>query len=418
MSAKPGHDSREHPSPTLPSLESVLCTEELNRRPSRPPDYQKESRALVSLALALANSPSTILQKLADTILEVFQAGSSGISLVTEDEKSFYWPAIAGVWKQYIGGGTPRDFGPCGDVLDRNCPLLFNHPERRYAYFLRVTPPVEECLLVPFYVEGKAVGTIWAIMHDERRKFDREDLRVLESLGTFASAAYQAVEQLDSLRKQAHERQEDAQSMRMMNEALLVSATRQHELTEAADSLGTRLQAAVLARDHFIAVVSHELRNPLAALSNGIQLLKLTENDQINANGPRGMMERQLKQMVQLVDDLLDLSRITTGKLELHKERIDLTTVVRDAVESSRPLIDRQGHELSVLLPPGAVMLDADSTRLSQVFMNLLNNAAKYSERGGHIRLSVERDGSWAMVRVRDTGIGIPASHLTHVFEV
>src|SRR5512132_4693024 len=186
-------------SPMVPALESVLCTEELNRRPSRPPDYERENRALVSLAQALADAPRTILQTLADTILQVFQCDSAGVSLVTEDGTRFHWPAIAGVWTPHIGGGTPRDFGPCGDVLDRNCPLLFRHFERRYTYFLPVTPPVEECLLVPFYVEGKAVGTIWAITHDDRRKFDAEDLRQLESLGRFASAAYQAVEFLHAL---------------------------------------------------------------------------------------------------------------------------------------------------------------------------------------------------------------------------
>jgi hypothetical protein len=138
-------------------LESVLCTEELNRRPTRPPDYEKENLALVSLAQALADSPHTILQKLADTILEVFQAGSAGISLLTKDEERFYWPAIAGLWRPHFGGGTPRDFGPCGDVLDLNGPLLFSRFERRYTYFLPVTPAVG--FWVPFYVE--AVGTIW-----------------------------------------------------------------------------------------------------------------------------------------------------------------------------------------------------------------------------------------------------------------
>jgi hypothetical protein len=137
-------------------LESVLCTEELNRRPARPPDYEKENRALVSLAQALADSPNTILQKLADTILEVFEADSAGVSLLTKDEERFYWPAIAGVWRPHLGGGTPRDFGPCGDVLDFNVPLLFRHFERRYTYFLPVTPAVEECLLVPFYVGRKS----------------------------------------------------------------------------------------------------------------------------------------------------------------------------------------------------------------------------------------------------------------------
>ena len=175
-------------------LESVLCTEELQRRPSRPPDYQAENRALVALTQALADAPRTILQTLADTILDVLQSDSAGVSLLTPHDggKTFYWPAIAGAWKPHIGGGTPRDFGPCGDVLDRNIPLLFRHFERRYTYFQPVTPPTEECLLVPFYVAGKAVGTIWAITHHDQRRFDAEDQRQLVSLGRFASAAYQA----------------------------------------------------------------------------------------------------------------------------------------------------------------------------------------------------------------------------------
>ena len=203
--AKQSHAKDESPtafpSDNLEPLESILCTEELDRRPSRPLDYETENRALAALVQALADSPRTILQTLADKILEVFKADSAGISLLTKEDggKRFYWPAIAGAWKSHIGGGTPRDFGPCGDVLDRNAALLFRHFERRYTYFLPVTPPVEECLLVPFYVEGKAVGTIWAITHDDRRKFDAEDLRQLERLGRFASAAYQATEFLDAL---------------------------------------------------------------------------------------------------------------------------------------------------------------------------------------------------------------------------
>ena len=190
------------------SLESILCTEELHRRPSRPPDHEKENRALVALAQALADSPGTILQTLADTILEVFQADSAGLSLLTTHDggKRFYWPAIAGRWNPHIGGGTPRNFGPCGDVLDRNIPLLFRHFERRYTYFQPITPPAEECLLVPFYVEGKAVGTIWAIAHDDRRKFDAEDERLLSSLGKFASSAYQIHGALESLELQEAER--------------------------------------------------------------------------------------------------------------------------------------------------------------------------------------------------------------------
>src|SRR6202051_3045252 len=165
-------------------LESILCTDELKRRPPRSPDYEKESRALVALAEALSESPRTVLQTLADIILDVCRAGSAGISLLTKEDggKRFYWPAIAGEWKPHIGGGTPRDFGPCGDVLDRNAPLLMRQVHRRYRYFEPVKPPLEEALLIPFYVHGTAVGTIWAVAHNDR-KFDAEDERLMKSLG-------------------------------------------------------------------------------------------------------------------------------------------------------------------------------------------------------------------------------------------
>jgi len=174
----------------------VLATAELDRRPSRPPDYQVENRALVALGRAVADSPRTILQTLADTILSVLGSESAGLSLVTDDGLRFYWPAIAGVWQPHIGGGTPRDFSPCGDVLDRDAPLLFRHFELRYHYL----PPVEECLLVPFYVRDRAVGTIWAVTQTQTaHRFDREDLRILQSLGSFAAAAYQVTESIEAL---------------------------------------------------------------------------------------------------------------------------------------------------------------------------------------------------------------------------
>ena len=180
-----------------------MSTEELNQRPIRVPDYETENRALVTLAQALADSPHRVLQTLVDTVLEVFKTGSAGVSLLTKDEKSFFWPAIAGLWQPHIGGSMLRDSGPCGDVLDCNAPLLFKHPERRYPCLLPVRPLAEECLLVPFHVGGKAVGTIWVIAHDDRRTFDAEDLRQLESLGRFASAAYQAVASLEAAAGQA-----------------------------------------------------------------------------------------------------------------------------------------------------------------------------------------------------------------------
>src|SRR5215475_2906908 len=212
--------------PTV-SLESILCTEELQRRPSRPPDNEKENRALVRLVSALADSPGTIFHTLAETIQDITQCDSAGLSLLTRDGKTphvegqrFYWPAICGMWGPHVGGGTPRNFGPCGDVLDQNRALLFTHFERRYPYLMPVSPAAEECLLVPFYVNGKAVGTIWGIMHSDRRKFDAEDDRVMASLGKFASSAYQAWMHIEDLKVEVSEREKAEAEVRELAKGL------------------------------------------------------------------------------------------------------------------------------------------------------------------------------------------------------
>jgi signal transduction histidine kinase len=393
-------DAARVPLPTgsvLP-IESVLCTEELERRPSRPPHFETENGALLLLVQALADSPRNILQTLANTILQVFRADSAGVSLLTKESggKRFYWPAIAGVWKRYIGGGTPRDFSPCGDVLDRDAPLLFRHFERRYAYFLPVTPAVEECLVVPFYVEGKAVGTIWAIAHDERRKFDMEDLRQLESLGRFASAAYQAMEYLaaSDRRGEALER----------SNADLEGA--QHALREADRR-----------KDIFIATVAHELRQPLAAMLPAIAVMRERVSEQSGTRA-RDVIERQVIQLRRMVDDLLDISRVAEGKLDLQKERTDCREVIQDALSGTSALYQEHHHTLSISLPDDAIWLDADRTRLLQVLANLLANAAKYTEDGGRIALNAQTDGITATIRIQDNGKGIAPGALPHVFDL
>ena len=201
-------------------LESILCTEELRNRPSRLPEYENENRALVALASALADSPRTVLQTLADKVFEVLHADSAGLSLLTKDEKRFYWAAVAGAWQPHIGAEAPRNFGPCGDVLDHNIPMLFNHWERRYPYLSWAMPLADEGLLVPFYVNGKAVGTIWAVAHDKRRKFDAEDLRLLERMSRFASAAYQVVGSIENLRLEIAAREKAETAVRELANGL------------------------------------------------------------------------------------------------------------------------------------------------------------------------------------------------------
>ncbi len=186
----------------------------------------------------------------------------------------------------------------------------------------------------------------------------------------------------------------------------------------ALQQLTAELSDADRRKDEFLATLAHELRNPLAPIRNGLQVMKLAGVQVAAVEQTRSMMERQLTHMVRLVDDLMDVSRITRGHLELRKERVSLAAVLHSALEASRPLIEHMGHELTVTVPEQPIMVDADMTRLSQVFMNLLNNAAKYGEPGGLIQLDVEHCGSDVAVRVKDTGIGIAADELPRIFEM
>jgi PAS domain S-box-containing protein len=178
------------------------------------------------------------------------------------------------------------------------------------------------------------------------------------------------------------------------------------------------LQEADRRKDQFIALLAHELRNPLAPLRNGLQVLRQAGSDASAVAQARSMMERQLGHMVRLIDDLLDISRIGQNKMELRRSRVLLADVVSSAVETARPAIEAAGHELTIALPAEPVHLDADLTRLAQVFSNLLTNSAKYTERGGRIWLAAERRGGDVVVSVRDTGIGIPADALPRIFDM
>lgn len=178
------------------------------------------------------------------------------------------------------------------------------------------------------------------------------------------------------------------------------------------------LREADRRKDQFIALLAHELRNPLAPLRNGLQVMRRAGGDANTIAQARDMMERQLGHMVRLIDDLLDISRIGQNKMELRRSRVLLADVVSSAVETVRPAIEAAGHALSIALPPAPVHLDADLTRLAQVFSNLLANSAKYTEHGGRIWLTAEQQGDDVAVCVRDTGIGIPADALPRIFDM
>ena len=185
----------------------------------------------------------------------------------------------------------------------------------------------------------------------------------------------------------------------------------------------TRDQAAALVdlhrrKDEFLAMLSHELRNPLAPIVNALELLGRHNQEDAYQQQIRELMVRQVGRLTRLVDDLLDVARITTGRIQLHAERISVSEIMERSAETIRPLIAQRRHQLNVSLPAQPIWMHADAARLEQVLVNLLTNAAKYTDEGGQIRLTAEQEGDAVVLRVRDTGVGIAPELVPHIFEM
>jgi len=650
-------------------LHEVLITSELQMRPARQPNFELENSALNAVAALMAQKALAVPQLLVEKVLELCHAESAGISLLepAAEGEVFRWLAVAGMRVNILGQAIAREASPCGVAIEKGDVLLFREPHRHFSCLRKGEPLIREALLVPFYIEGRPAGTLWAIMHSTAREFDREDARVLWSLSRFASAALRALralaqaestgvqleQQLRDLGESNGRLQKAMEEHAQLLEALGQSETRyrsliaqvkdyaifgmdvqghavswnegveavlgytreefigsalhllylpediaqgvpQEELKvarrdgvanndrwlqrkdgrpvfaggrttklvdsrgecigftkvlrdetqrvlaekerqasesqlralvqnvrdyaifmidpnaiitqwpegaarvtgyEAAEVLGKPLatfytqediaagepglelaqaeregrveregwrirkggerfwvneiatairgddgkllgftkiardlterkqvEEALLdadqRKDEFLATLSHELRNPLAPLRTGLQIMRITSEEGAPLRSTVDMMDRQLRHLVRLVDDLLDVARITSGKVELRRRRVDLRTVLAAAVEASRPAIDSRQHVLRVDSGQEEVSVEGDFDRLVQVFSNLLSNAAKYTDQGGRIDLTLSREGDDAVVTVVDSGIGIPAADLPHVFDL
>lgn len=274
-----------------------------------------------------------------------------------------------GVWK-VIRRGTSSLRPVITDEL-----LAANIKDPEYLRIMR-EQRFKSYMGVPIKLRDKVLGAISFISAESGRRYDQIDLAVAEDLAHRAAVA--------------------------IENARLYQA----------------LQEADRRKDEFLALLGHELRNPLAPLSNSLQLLKMPDVDRSIAARARDMMERQLEHMVRLVDDLLDVSRIMRGRIELRRKAVELSAAIARAVETSQPLLDAEGHRLTVSLPPEPLRVDGDLMRLAQVVSNLLNNAAKYTPRGGQVWLTAIREEDQAVIRVRDTGIGVVPEALPRLFDM
>jgi signal transduction histidine kinase/CheY-like chemotaxis protein len=257
----------------------------------------------------------------------------------------------------------------------------------------------------------------------------RLQLAITRPLASVTGIAREVMQRRDfSLRVDSNASGEIGTLVAAFNDMLAEIGRRAHALQDANRTLEYEMQvrqgaerALLLAdrrKDEFLATLAHELRNPLAPIRTGLDIMRVNSKDAAAVERARTIMERQLKQMVRLVDDLLDVSRITTGKLTIRHDQVSLQDVVNDALELARPFIENQGHTLKVALPEAPVSLLGDGMRLAQVLSNLLNNAAKYTARGGAISLRADANDGQVQIRVKDNGFGIPANMLNEIFEL
>jgi PAS domain S-box-containing protein len=274
-------------------------------------------------------------------------------------------------------GRLPFGQAVCGTVALRRRPVVATHIQSSDDPMVQLVKGfgVRSYACNPLLAEGRLLGTL-SFASRSRDEFSPDELEFLETISQYVTVAYERLRLVRQLQEQDRR------------------------------------------KDEFLATLAHELRNPLAPIRNSLQVLKMPRLDPAAAGRSLGMMERQVQHLVRLVDDLMDVSRVMRGKVTLHRERVDLAGLVARAVEAAQPLIEAQGHELTVAAAGEPLPVEADPVRLAQVVGNLLTNAAKYTEPGGRIWLTARREGGEAVLRVRDTGIGIAPEMLPRVFDL
>jgi signal transduction histidine kinase len=315
--------------------------------------------------------------------MELCHAETAGISLIEqyEGQTVFRWRALAGKFAAYLGGMTQRDFSPCGIVVDGGQTQLFSDPGRYYPY-LQVQPPIVEVLLLPFFVAGEARGTIWLMAHDEQRKFDAEDVRILSSLAEFTSAAYQ------------------------VTEALATAGSKQTESDRSNREL-----------EQFAAVVSHDLREPLRTVASYTQLLAQRYHGRLDPEADEfiAFTVAGAERMGQRIDGLLALAHIGTAGGNFRPTNLE--TVLEEVLADLHSQFEAAGATVQRDPLP---TVRGHAGQLRSLLQNLLTNAVKFRhpDRRPHVRLSATKARDQWEIRVADNGIGIAEQHRERVFAV
>jgi len=321
--------------------------------------------------------PDTMLRQLFERIRESLSLDVYFNFMVNEKGDSLEIVSCAGVDPETLRSIARLEFGQavCGTVAVRRKPIVATYIQQSSEPMVQLVKGLglRAYACNPLIVGGQLLGTL-SFASRTRDTFDREEIEFLETISHYVTLAYERLRLIEQLREQ--------------------------------DQL----------KDEFLATLAHELRNPLAPIRNGVELIRRSNGNQATVERATTIVNRQVQQMVRLVDDLLDVARISRNRLELRKEQVELESIVRSAVETSRPVLDAAQNDLSISLPAEPVLLDADPVRLAQVFSNLLNNAAKYSEPGGHISFVATQNDNELTIRVSDTGIGIEPAQLSQIF--
>jgi len=373
---------------------------------------EAETLTEVARELAAELDLQKLVQKIVDAGLRLSGAefGAFFYNVSREQGNSYHLSATAGAEREAFDRLRLNSSGLFGVSFDNNDILRVDdiRKDPRFAQVATAnTPdlPLRSYLAAPVVSRsGQILGGLF-FGHSEIGVFTGHAERHAQGLAAHAAIAIDNAQLYGRVKQELAERERAEAALRESEEHL----KRSEEALRVADQR----------KDEFLATLAHELRNPLAPLRNGLEVMKLAHDQPQLLEQTREIMEREVQHMVRLIDDLLDVSRITRGHFELRKARHNLCALLENAIATSRPLIEDAGHRLEVEIPSRPIFVEGDDTRLSQVFTNLLNNAAKYTPEGGLIRvtLAAAHDGE-ARISVKDNGVGIPASMLPHVFDM